>query len=78
MGYQPYFRFWDAGPTRFGSGATPTFSTLPATANVASLTLMISWKMYRELVEVGILPVDYDFEAHKRIVPMLLGDVLVT
>lgn len=29
IGYQPYSRFWDAGPTRFGSGATPTFSTLP-------------------------------------------------
>ncbi|MGN9275497.1 hypothetical protein, partial [Collinsella sp. HCP3S3_E5] len=29
IGYQPYSRFWDAGPTRFGSGTTPTFSTLP-------------------------------------------------
>ena len=27
----PYSRFMDAGPTRFGSGATPTFSTLPPT-----------------------------------------------
>lgn len=78
MGYQPYFRFWDAGPTRFSSGATPTFSTLPATVNVTSLTLMISWKVYRELVEVGILPVDYDFAVHKRLVPMQLGDVPVT
>lgn len=78
MGYQPYFRFWDAGLTRFGSGATPTFLTLPATVNVTSLTLMISWKMYRELVEVGIPPVDYDFEAHKRLVPMQLSDVPVT
>lgn len=78
MGYQPYFRLWDAGPTRFGSGATPTFSALPATVNVTSFTLMISWKLYRELVEVGILPVDYDFEAHKRLVPMQLGDVPVT
>lgn len=46
--------------------------------NVTSLTLMISWKVYRELVEVGILPVNYDFEAHKRLVPMQLGDVPVT
>ncbi|WP_216595107.1 hypothetical protein, partial [Collinsella aerofaciens] len=29
IGYQPYSRFQDAGPTHFGSGATPTFSTLP-------------------------------------------------
>ncbi|MGO5290026.1 hypothetical protein, partial [Collinsella sp. LCP21S3_C7] len=32
IGYQPYSRFWDAGPTRFGSGTTPTFSTLPQSA----------------------------------------------
>ncbi|MGO5254659.1 MULTISPECIES: HAD family hydrolase, partial [unclassified Collinsella] len=32
IGYQPYSRFWDAGPTRFGSGTTPTFSTLPPAA----------------------------------------------
>ena len=29
IGYQPCSRFQDAGPTRFGSGATTTFSTLP-------------------------------------------------
>ena len=29
IGHQPYSRFLDARPTRFGSGATPTFSTLP-------------------------------------------------
>lgn len=46
--------------------------------NVTSFTLMISWKLYRELVEADILPVDYDFEAHKRLVPMQLGDVPVT
>lgn len=32
IGYQPYSRSQDAGPTRFGSGATPTFSTLPVGA----------------------------------------------
>lgn len=78
IGYQSYSRFWDAGPTRFGSDATPTFSTLPATENVTSLTLMILWKVHRELVEVGILPIDYDFEAHKRLVPIQPGDVPVT
>lgn len=30
IGHQPYSRFLDARPTRFGSGSTPTFSTLPA------------------------------------------------
>lgn len=29
IGYQPCSRFQDAGPTCFGSGSTPTFSTLP-------------------------------------------------
>lgn len=38
---------------------------------------MILWKVHRELVEVGILPIDYDFEAHKRIVPIQPGDVPV-
>lgn len=32
IGYQPYSRFQDDGPTRFGSCATPTFSTLPISA----------------------------------------------
>lgn len=31
IGYQPCSRFQDAGPTRFGSGSTPTLSTLPLT-----------------------------------------------
>ena len=31
-----------------------------------------------ELVSAGILPKDYDFEAHKKLVPMQLGDVPVT
>lgn len=30
IGYQPCSRFQDAGPTRFGSGSTPNFSTLPS------------------------------------------------
>ena len=31
-----------------------------------------------ELVRAGVLPVDYDFEAHKELVPMQPGDVSVT
>lgn len=31
-----------------------------------------------ELVRVGVLPADYDFEAHKELVPMQPGDVPVT
>ena len=31
-----------------------------------------------ELVRAKVLPKDYDFEAHKELVPMQLGDVPVT
>lgn len=31
-----------------------------------------------ELVRAGVLPADFDFEAHKRLVPMQAGDVPVT
>ena len=31
-----------------------------------------------ELVSAGVLPADYDFEAHKQLVPMQPGDVPVT
>ena len=31
-----------------------------------------------ELVRAGVLPEDYDFEAHKELVPMQPGDVPVT
>lgn len=31
-----------------------------------------------ELVRAGVLPKDYDFEAHKELVPMQPGDVPVT
>ena len=31
-----------------------------------------------ELVQAGVLPSDYDFEAHKELVPMQAGDVAVT
>lgn len=32
----------------------------------------------KELVSAGVLPADYDFEAHKKLVPMQPGDVPVT
>lgn len=31
-----------------------------------------------ELVRAGVLPKDYDFEAHKKLVPMQKGDVPIT
>lgn len=34
--------------------------------------------LQRELVRAGVLPEDYDFEAHKKLVPMQAGDVPVT
>ena len=34
--------------------------------------------LQQELVRAGVLPEDYDFEAHKELVPMQLGDVEMT
>lgn len=34
--------------------------------------------LQQELVRAGVLPIDYDFEAHKKLVPMQPGDVSVT
>ena len=34
--------------------------------------------LQEELIRAGVLPEDYDFEAHKELVPMQLGDVPVT
>ena len=34
--------------------------------------------LQEELVRAGVLPENYDFEAHKELVPMQLGDVPVT
>lgn len=34
--------------------------------------------LQEELVRAGVLPIDYDFEAHKELVPMQPGDVAVT
>jgi nucleoside-diphosphate-sugar epimerase len=34
--------------------------------------------LQEELVRAGVLPEDYDFEAHKQLVPMQPGDVTTT
>jgi nucleoside-diphosphate-sugar epimerase len=34
--------------------------------------------LQQELISAGVLPEDYDFEAHKELVPMQPGDVPVT
>ncbi|MBQ4516715.1 MAG: GDP-mannose 4,6-dehydratase [Clostridia bacterium] len=34
--------------------------------------------LQQELISAGVLPEDYDFEAHKKLVPMQAGDVPVT
>jgi nucleoside-diphosphate-sugar epimerase len=34
--------------------------------------------LQEELVRAEVLPADYDFEAHKKLVPMQAGDVAVT
>ena len=34
--------------------------------------------LQEELISAGVLPADYDFEAHKKLVPMQPGDVPVT
>ena len=34
--------------------------------------------LQQELIRAGVLPVDYDFEAHKKLVPMQPGDVPIT
>ena len=34
--------------------------------------------LQEELTRAGVLPADYDFEAHKKLVPMQPGDVPVT
>mgnify|MGYP003483257811 FL=1 len=34
--------------------------------------------LQEELLSAGVLPSDYDFEAHKKLVPMQAGDVPVT
>ncbi len=34
--------------------------------------------LQQELISAGVLPSDYDFEAHKKFVPMQMGDVPVT
>ena len=39
---------------------------------------MAEYILQEELLAAGVLPADYDFEAHKELVPMQPGDVPVT
>ena len=34
--------------------------------------------LQQELIDAGVLPKDYDFKAHKKLVPMQPGDVPIT
>lgn len=34
--------------------------------------------LQQELIDAGVLPKDYDFETHKKLVPMQAGDVPIT
>ena len=34
--------------------------------------------LQQELIRAGVLPTNYDFEAHKQLVPMQPGDVPIT
>ena len=38
----------------------------------------LTGKVQQELIAAGVLPKDYDFESHKRLVPMQPGDVVAT
>ena len=64
-------------------GPTTTLSTAPyAIYNIGGgqpeNLLDFVTILQEELIRAGVLPDDYDFEAHKELVPMQAGDVLVT
>ena len=42
------------------------------------MTLWMKLTKSKELIRAGVLPEDYDFEAHKELVAMQPGDVPVT
>ena len=46
----------------------------------AELTVLLDFVsiLEQELTRAGVLPQDYDFEAHKKLVPMQPGDVEIT
>ena len=45
---------------------------------IDSVNLLLGGKFTKELIRAGVLPADYDFEAHKKLVPMQAGDVPIT
>ena len=72
-----------AEPSRSVEGPTTTLSTAPyAIYNIGGgqpeNLLDFVQILQEELVRAGVLPKDYDFEAHKQLVPMQPGDVPTT
>ena len=70
-------------PVEGREGPTTTLSTAPyAIYNIGGgqpeNLLDFVQILQEELVRAGVLPKDYDFEAHKKLVPMQAGDVPVT
>ena len=51
---------------------------LLSTGEFEELVLTMVGILQEELIRAGVLPEDYDFEAHKELVPMQPGDVPVT
>ena len=53
-----------------------------AVYNIGTVILRTCWSLLdilqQELIQAEVLPEDYDFEAHKKLVPMQPGDVPVT
>ncbi len=56
----------------------PPFAVYNIGANHAETLLDFVQILQEELIRAGVLPSDYDFESHKKLVPMQPGDVPVT
>ena len=56
----------------------PTYTVYNLVNNTHENLLDFVQILQEELVRAGVLPADYDFEAHKELVPMQPGDVPVT
>ena len=69
--------FWPGPLTMiFEKSASVPYGTTGGLDTVA--VRMPSDPVAQELIRAGVLPEDYDFEAHKKLVPMQPGDVPVT
>ena len=69
---QRYWQILPLGATSYGSSDDSPYQAYSAFAGNPYLISLDA------LVEEGVLPADYDFEAHKQLVPMQPGDVPVT